>query len=106
MLTDYVNHNITFFEKDDFAVEENEKPKKKEKKEKKTKKDDFEWPSDPDSIVLDEENFDNQTHTGSWVVQFYDGSNPHVNIHLKKKKIPKAKKLITLFFLLINFFSP
>jgi hypothetical protein len=60
-------------------------PPKKEKKAKK-EKDDFNWPADSDSIVLDEDNFDNQTFTGSWIVQFYDSKNPHVFFFIKIKK--------------------
>jgi thioredoxin domain-containing protein 5 len=57
-------------------------------------KDGFVWPADPDTTVLNSTNFENETASGSWLIDFYANWCPHV------------KKIFYYFnFFFISYFS-
>ena len=41
--------------------------------------DKFVWPEDPDTVVLNSTNFENETLSGAWLLDFYAPWCPHVN---------------------------
>ena len=41
--------------------------------------DKYDWPNDPDTVVLNSTNFENETLSGIWLIEFYAHWCPHVN---------------------------